>query len=74
VGDLPFEVGHDRLPTEFPEVRGLVFVSDHSPHLVSSLRQKADDVLADLTVRSGDEHPHGSVLASWRFMVFLLAV
>jgi hypothetical protein len=41
---------------------------------VSSLGQKANDVLADLAVRSGDEHPHGLFLAGWRFMVFLLAV
>jgi hypothetical protein len=41
---------------------------------VSCLGQKADDVLADLAVRPGDEHPHGSVLASWRFMVLLLTM
>jgi hypothetical protein len=41
---------------------------------VSFLCQKANDVLADLAVRPGDENPHGLVLAGWRFMVFLLAV
>jgi hypothetical protein len=74
VADLSFEVGHDRLSAELSETRDLVLVPDHGLNLVSSLGQKATDVLADLTVRPGDEHPHDPVLASWWYMVFLLGV
>jgi hypothetical protein len=37
---------------------------------VATLHQKADDVLADLAVRTGDEHPHGFLTEDRLFMVF----
>jgi hypothetical protein len=36
---------------------------------VAFLGQKADDMLADLAVRPGDEHPHGFLTDDRLFMV-----
>ncbi len=66
MADVPFEVGHYRLSAELSKARGLILVPDHSPHLVAFFSEQPDEVLSDLPVRPGDEHPHGSILKKGR--------